>query len=138
MTANTISPSTDSHADINSKTVLRIIQVAFVALLIYGIIYNLRVAILSFSFFTEQAEIFITDESLASIYPWGMIIARGFITTIFLAVGLILFVKQHTNRMAIITAFFLVSYGLAGISFIYRTPDYTNYIISNNLYTTYV
>ncbi|MEO1287979.1 MAG: hypothetical protein AAFV93_09425 [Chloroflexota bacterium] len=138
MSGTTLATLQETDTNINSNTMLRIVQVVFVALLVFGAVYNIRVAVLSFHFFTEQATTFITNDTLANAYPWGMIISRGFITTILLAVGLIIFIKQHTNRMAIITSFFLVSYGFAGISFIYRTPDATNYIINNNLYLNYI
>ncbi len=132
LSEHTTSPPYDTATKIHSNNVLRITQVAFVMLLIVGVIYNIHVAILSYDFFTEQADTLLTHDLIATLYPWFMIVVRAIVT-----IGCVIFLRTGDNRIGMITSFFLLLFGVAGISYIYRTPDASNYIADQGIYLSF-
>lgn len=101
-------------------------RVVFSVFLILGVIYILQITQVAWTYFQAQAQTELAEAgTLAGLYVWGEVIIRLLLHMIFVLTGLLIFWRRSQDRVGLMAALFLVTFGAGGPVFYQYLPDAT-------------
>ena len=129
---DTTSPPQDTATKIQSKRVLLVTRILFYVLLAASILFTLQLFFTGLTFYGNQADQHLSG-TIATLYPYLIMLTRLVAKTVFMAVGTIIFLRKRDDRIGFMVSVFLVAFGAGGVYYAQYTPEPTPYAIENSL-----
>lgn len=131
ITEDTTVDQHDTSVKIQSKRLLQVTRIAFVGFLFFAILFSIQLFSASLEYYRGQSAL-IESEFLASLYPGLITLVRTLVKVAFIGVGILIFVRKGNDRIGLLTGFFMIAFGTAGVWHAQYTADPTAYIEANN------
>jgi predicted Ser/Thr protein kinase len=128
------SPHKDTATKIKSPVWLWIGRAAFGVLLVAAIIFTGQMTLVAYDYHRGVAAVQLANTGVwAAVYVWAQVIIRLIVHTVYILTAIFLFWKRSRDRLGLLAAIVMVTFGTAGIGFYLAVPAATTLLNEHNL-----